>query len=162
MSLVSEDCFLHYQMRDWMSDKMLIYTFIWDQTREEATRGNIFLDQEASNTSVVQRPLLLASSGPITAHCEAYQQKLQQNWEWAFLAPWDTMAMKCPQTRVKFMTQRGSTNWKLHLPSASTKIKSWSLQASDLQGQLKGVQGGDQRHGEKLEEQAFRQSDVFR
>ena len=97
MSPVSEDCFLHYQMHDWVSDKMLIYTFIWDQTWEEATRGNIFLNQEASNTSVVQRLLLLARPGPITAHWEAYQQKLRQNWEWAFLAPWDTMAWNAPK-----------------------------------------------------------------
>ena len=34
----------------------------------KATRGNIFQDQEASKTGMVQRLLLLARSGPVTAH----------------------------------------------------------------------------------------------
>ena len=35
---------------------------------EETTRGNIFLDQEANKTDMVQRLLLLARPGLVIAH----------------------------------------------------------------------------------------------
>ena len=37
------------------------------------------------------------------------------------------------------------TNW--HLPSTSTRIKSWATSTTDLQHPLKGVPGGDQEWG---------------
>ena len=146
MSPVSEDCF--FTLPNVCVTECLVkcwYILSYEIRHGKKQQGGIFSWTKRLVTRVVQRLLLLARPGPITAHWEVYQQKLQQNWKWSFLAPWDTMAMKCPQTRVKFMTQRGSANWKLHLPSASTKIKSLPLQAADLQGQLKGVQGGDQK-----------------
>ena len=47
-------------------------TEIW----EEATRGNIFLDQETSKTGMVWRLLLFTGPGPVTAHWVAYQWNL--------------------------------------------------------------------------------------
>ena len=77
---------------------IMVWLCIW----EEATRGNIFLDQETSETGVVQRILLLTGPSLIIAHWVAYQGNLRQTWEWAFPAPWDKMVMKwapnCGQT----------------------------------------------------------------
>ena len=46
------------------------------QIWEEATRGNIFLDQEASKTALVQRVLLLTRPGVVTAYGVACQWNL--------------------------------------------------------------------------------------
>ena len=67
---------------------------------------------------------------PATVHWVACQQSLCQTWEWTFSAPWDKMVMKCPpQNHAQVYEQKGALlteDW--HLPSTSTKIKSWPLQ----------------------------------
>ena len=65
---------------------------------EEATRGNIFLDQEASKVGIVQRLLLFTRPGQVTTHWVACQCNVCWTWEWAFPAPQDTLTIKCPQT----------------------------------------------------------------
>ena len=72
-----------------------IIVAMWLSILEEATRGKIFLDQEASKTGVVQRLLLFTGPSPITAQRLANLWNLWQTWEWAFPAPWDKMVMKC-------------------------------------------------------------------
>ena len=62
-------CAVPYEIND--CDNITLW--IW----EEATRGNIFLDQEASNTAMVQRLLLLTRPGPITAQQVARQWNLR-------------------------------------------------------------------------------------
>ena len=51
--------------------------------------------------------LLLTRPGPITAHWMASQWDLPEIWEWAFPAPWDTIAMKCPPNMVKYVAMKG-------------------------------------------------------
>ena len=80
---------------------------------------------------VVQRILdTVLCPSPVTAHWMACQQNLCQTWEWTFSAPWDKMVKECtPQNHGQVYKQKGALpteNW--HLPSTSTKIKSWPLQ----------------------------------
>ena len=80
---------------------------------------------------VVQRILdTVLWPSPVKAHWVACQQNLCQTWEWTFSAPWDRMVMKClPQNRGQVYEQKGALPTEnCHLPSTSTKIKSWPLQ----------------------------------
>ena len=107
MSLVSEDCFLRYQMCDWSCDKMLICSSIWGQwlcnsRNGKKQQGNIFLDQEASKTGMVQRFLLLARPGPLNCSLSDLSMESLLNLrkpsqhcgtQWAWNAPkaWSNM-----------------------------------------------------------------------
>ena len=55
---------------------------------------------------MVQRLLLLSRPGSIKAHWVASQWDLPGTWEWAFPAPWDTMAMKFPPNMVKYVAMK--------------------------------------------------------
>ena len=104
---------------------------------------------------------------PVTAHWVACQQNLCQTWEWIFSVPWDKMVMKCPpQNHGQVYEQKGALpteDW--HLPSTSTKIKSWPLQLLTFNSSERGSGWKSRmRHSvlwEKLAEQAFRQLDLF-
>ena len=71
---------------------IMVWLCIW----EEATRRNVFLDQETSETGEVERLLLLTGPSPITARWVAHRRNLRQIWEWAFPVLWDKVVMKCP------------------------------------------------------------------
>ena len=85
-----------------------------------------------------------------------------RTWEWTFSTPWDKMTMKCPsQNHGQVYDQEVALPTKTwHLPSTSTKIKSWPLQLLTFNTPEKssGWKSG-MRHSvlwEKLAEQAFR------
>ena len=124
-----------------------IIVMVWLCIWEEATRGNIFLDQETIETGAVQRILLLTGASPIIAHRVAYQWNLWQNWEWAFPAPWDTLTMKCPKTWSN-MTMKGPCWLEVgpcQLPLQRLKLDNYKMLTFNTP--LKGVQGGDKKYG---------------
>ena len=86
----------HWYNDDVQLHMKFIILMVWLCIWEEATRGNIFLDQQTSETSVVQRLLLLTRPSQVTAHWVTYQWNLQQTWEWAFPVLWNKMVMKSP------------------------------------------------------------------
>ena len=112
---------------------------------------------------VVQRILdTVLWPSPVTAHWVAGQQNLCQTWEWTFLAPWDKMIIKYPpQNHGKVYEQKGALSTQdWHLPSTSTKIKSWLLQLLTFNAPERSSGWKSRmRHSvlwEKLAEQAFR------
>ena len=67
--------------------------------------------------------------------------------DWGHVHPWHTSLCSvyvgcCSPLSFKLLL---TTSW--HLPSASTRIKSWAATASDLQHPQEGVQGGGQEWG---------------
>ena len=84
-----------------------IIVAIWLSILEETTRGNVFLDQEASKTGVVQRFLLFTGPSPVTAQSG---QSVKSLTDLGISLP-STMGQdghEMPQTMVKLMAIIGS------------------------------------------------------
>ena len=127
------------------------------------SNSNIFLDQEASKTGVVQRLLPLTMPGPITAHRVACQWNLPWIWKWAFPAPQDTVARKCLPNMAKYVAVKGPSWLEVgtcqlplqRLHHCHCKLLTCPESSSGWRSEI--------RHSVKNpEELAFREADVFR
>ena len=148
----------------------IIYSLIWDRWGEQCNsrygkkqQEGIFSWTKRLIRQVVQRILdTVLWPSPVRAHWVTCQQNLCQTWEWTFSTPWDKMVMKCPsQNHGQVYEWKGALpteDW--HLPSTSTKIKSWPLQllTFNTPERSSGWKSGVSHSvlWEKLAEQAFR------
>ena len=151
----------------------IIYSPIWDRWWQQCNsrygkkqQEGIFSWTKTLVRQVVQRILdTVLWPSPVTAHWVACQQNLCQTWEGTFSALWDEMVMKChlphsPKSWSGLWPRRALPTRNWHLPSKSSKIKSWPLQLLTFNAPERnsGWKSG-MRHSvlwEKLAEQAFR------
>ena len=90
--------------------------------------------------------VLLIRSSLVIARWVTYQWKRYQTWEWAFLAPWDTMVMKwLLKLWLNSWLWGSPVTWRLALTICLYMY--WTTAAASPQHPLKGAQGGDQDWG---------------
>ena len=80
---------------------IMVWLCIW----EEVTRGNIFLDQETSETGAVQRLLLLTGPSPVTAH---WVEMKSTDLGMSLLSTWDKMVIKSPSNHGQPQGHKGA------------------------------------------------------
>lgn len=98
---------------------------------------NIFLGHErlgsTSNLENFECHFVLWPS-LVTARWVACQWKLHQTWEWAFLALWDKLIMKClPNHGWTYDQEMAVPTKQYHLPSGSLRMKSLASAVPNLQ-----------------------------
>ena len=122
----------------WLSD--FIFTFHFPALEKEWQPTPVFLPGESQGWGSLVGCCLwgrtesdmtevTSQQQPVTAHWVTSQQNLCQMWKWTFSAPLDKIVMKCPQNHGQaYDHERALPTRNWHLPSTSTKIKSWPLQ----------------------------------